>query len=30
MAWSFAARYEGRGRNDSREAARLVAEIEAL
>lgn len=30
MAWSFAARYEGRGRNDWREAARLVAEIEAL
>ena len=30
MAWSFAARYEGRNRNDWQEAARLVAEIEAL
>ncbi len=30
MAWSFAARYEGRGRNDWQEAARLIAEIEGL
>jgi hypothetical protein len=30
IAWSFAARYEGRNRNGWEEAARLVAEIEAL
>ena len=30
IAWSFAARYEGRRANDWQEAARLVAEIEAL
>jgi hypothetical protein len=30
IAWSFAARYEGRNRNGWEEAARLVEEIEAL
>jgi hypothetical protein len=30
MAWSFAARYEGRNRNDWREAARFAAKIEAM
>jgi hypothetical protein len=30
MAWSFAARYEGRDRNDGREAARFAQKIERM